>query len=104
MKWHRGLFQKGNKIGHRFPKGHHGYPRRIKHPLRYKRLAAEVVSTLSEEYGPDVSAKQLIHIKNIADIEAEIQEMKDERALGHRFDRIQHATLVNTQRKEFSEL
>jgi hypothetical protein len=59
---------------------------------------------LIAQYGPDLDAKQLIHVKNIADIQAQIQEMKDERAMGHRFDRMHYATLVNTQRKEFSEL
>jgi hypothetical protein len=68
----------GNKIGHRFPKGHGSYRKNVDPATAYARLKRNYIRDLKKEYGPDLTFKQNAHIRSIGGIMARLEiEGKD---------------------------
>jgi hypothetical protein len=81
------------RVGHRFKFGHPKYPPKID-GTAHQRLVRQFVRKLKIEYGPDLNARALEHIKNIAAIRARLQLQ------GEQLDNTTYVLLVNTERRE----
>jgi hypothetical protein len=80
-------------VGHRYQKGHPFYPPRM-NISAYERLVKQFIRKLKREYGPDLNARALEHIKNISVIRARLQLQ------GEQMDHMTYVLLVNTERRE----
>jgi hypothetical protein len=85
------------KLGFRFEKGHPFYPPK-QVGSEHTRLRSKIIRRLKREYGPDISAKQMEHIVNAADIRARLHLQ------GETINHADYVLLVNTERRELAEL
>jgi hypothetical protein len=96
------------KIGHRYQPGHPHYPRwRVgsrSQATVFKRRSAKILREIMDERDNELSATQLIHARNAADLGAAIMELNDKRKAGEFVDPISVSNLVNAQRRSLEEL